>query len=183
MTRVRTILSEQHHDDGGITRRYLMEDIPASTDIDQSSQRDGKLIELELRLSPGAAIYFHNAPYTLAEEIWFKGLREPWCCYPFCCAEYPILFYSEEAYVDDLTDWKTREPGGLITLEVYTTWDQMASAYRLPVKEVLAVEAEIRQMGEQGNYWQVKHALSDIGHEPIAPWRWRDTQPSSNGSS
>jgi len=173
MSCVRTILSENHYEDGSITRRYVMEAIPPHEDTCLQWRCDSKLIQLELLLSPGAAIYFQDIPYTLAREIWVHGIQEAYCCYPFCCADYPISSYEQKAYVDDITEWNTRSAGEPIVLEVYTAWDGLAADHRLSAAEVLHVQTEIKQMGEVGSLNQVKHALSDIGHEPIAPWRWR----------
>ena len=179
MSYVRTILSENHHNDGGVTRRYVMETIPVDENSHLEWRCDSKLIELELSLSPGAAIYFQDIPYTLAEAIWVSGIQGAYCCYPFCCADYQIPTYEQEAYVDDKTDWESRSAGEPIILDVYTAWDELAAEHRLTAAEVLNVYREIRQMGEQGSFCQVQHALSDIGYEPIAPWRWRSDNPIS----
>ena len=42
-------------------------------------------------------------------------------------------------------------------------WDGLAAEHRLKAAEVLNIQREIRQMGEQGSFYQVQHALSDIG--------------------
>ena len=128
---VRTILSENHHDDGSLTRRYVMETIPIDENSHLEWRCDSKLVELKLSLSSGTAIYFQDIPYTLAEAIWVSGIQGAYCCYPFCCADYHIQNYEQEAYVDDKTDWESRSAGEPIILDVYTAWDELAAEHRL----------------------------------------------------
>ena len=64
-------------------RRYVMETIPIDENSHLEWRCDSKIIELELSLSPGTAIYFQDIPYTLAEAIWVSGIQGAYCCYPF----------------------------------------------------------------------------------------------------
>ena len=69
MSFIRTILSENHHNDRSVTRRYVIETVPIDENSHLEWHCDSKFIKPELSLSPGAAFYFQHIPYTLAEAI------------------------------------------------------------------------------------------------------------------
>ena len=122
MSYVRYLISEEKLENGGAIRRYEVELPPEDELYDYGRDRRNypKLLEMELRLSPKAVIYFKDTPYTLANTIWTQGVH-PDCDVAFCCCELPVLYSSLEPVIKCLTNIKNFDEGcPHIVLEVRT---------------------------------------------------------------
>lgn len=121
MSYVRHLISETNTETGGVVRRYEVETPEERLLLFREyGEREHleKLVELELRLTPTIADYFSDVPYTLAETIWLGGLKS-YCPRLFCCADYPVLYYPMEPFVERITDMDNYK-GGPIILDVMT---------------------------------------------------------------
>lgn len=72
-----------------------------------------KLVTLELRLSRECADYFAKTPLSLAEAVWDMGLQTA-CFKPFCCCEYPVLYYPREPRVKPISALQRHHFGPVI---------------------------------------------------------------------
>lgn len=109
---VRRMISE-HLTEETVVRRYEVETPDWYSRAWSVDVRFPKLVSLDIQLSRECADYFADAPLSLVEAIWTQGLRTA-CFEPFCCCEYPVLYYPREPRVEPISDLQPFHDGPVI---------------------------------------------------------------------
>jgi hypothetical protein len=123
MSYIRRLLSEQILSDGRIIRRYEVE-IPRHL-----HWQNYRLLTMELQLSPGAAWYYSDTPWTLANQMWSVYCSHDRFQDHLYGAFMPYHAEDPEAWVVSCD--------GAIGIEVTTDWDYIASPPKWPLERII----------------------------------------------